>query len=210
MTRLPVYDDGVVHVEDVRAALRPKTKLIWMETPSNPLVKVVDIAAVCEIARQAGATTMLDNTWATPALQRPLDLGVDIALHSTTKYFGGHSDVMGGALIFKKSDQVYEACKHARHVLGSVPAPFNSWLVMRGIRTLACRMRVHSDNGMAVAAGLEGHTALSQIHYPGLKDDPGHAVAKKQMSSFGGMMSIRVKGGRDAAMKVVARAARKA
>src|SRR5206468_11585953 len=130
---------------------------------------------------------------------------VDIALHSTTKYFGGHSDVMGGALIFKKSDQVYEACKHARHVLGSVPAPFNSWLVMRGIRTLACRMRVHSDNGMAVAAGLEGHTALSQIHYPGLKDDPGHAVAKKQMSSFGGMMSIRVKGGRDAAMKVVAR-----
>lgn len=190
---------------NVRAALRPKTKLIWMETPSNPLLKIVDIAAICALARKAGATTMLDNTWATPALQRPLDLGADIALHSTTKYFGGHSDVMGGALIFKKKDSVYEACRHTRHVMGSVPSPFNSWLVMRGIRTLACRMRAHSDNGMAVAAGLEGNPALSQIHYPGLKSDPGYAVAKKQMSGFGGMMSIRVKGGRDAAMKVVSR-----
>jgi len=200
------YSASIVDMSDlanVLAAFTPKTKLIWMETPSNPLLKIVDIAAVSEIARKAGALTMLDNTWATPALQRPLDLGVDIALHSTTKYFGGHSDVMGGALIFKKSDQAYEACKHARHVLGAVPSPFNCWLVMRGIRTLACRMRVHSENGMAVATGLDGNPALSQIHYPGLKSDAGHAIAKKQMSGFGGMMSIRLKDGRDAAMKVV-------
>jgi len=202
------YSTSIVDMSDIaniRGALTSKTKLIWMETPSNPLVKVVDIAAICEIARKAEATTMLDNTWATPALQRPLELGADIALHSTTKYFGGHSDVMGGALIFKKKNAAYEACKHARHVMGPVPSPFNSWLVMRGIRTLACRMRVHSENGMAVAAGLEGNTALSHIHYPGLKSDPGHAIAKKQMSGFGGMMSLRVKGGRDAAMKVVSR-----
>jgi cystathionine gamma-synthase len=202
------YSTSIVDMSDIaniRGALMPKTKLIWMETPSNPLVKVVDIAAICEIARKAEATTMLDNTWATPALQRPLELGADIALHSTTKYFGGHSDVMGGALIFKKKNAAYEACKHARHVMGPVPSPFNSWLVMRGIRTLACRMRVHSENGMAVAAGLEGNASLSHIHYPGLKSDPGHAIAKKQMSGFGGMMSLRVRGGRDAALKVVSR-----
>src|SRR3954470_1994098 len=194
------FTSSVVDMSDVanvRAALTPKTKLIWMETPSNPLLKIVDIAAVCEAARKAGAITMLDNTWATPVLQRPLELGTDISMHSTTKYFGGHSDVMGGALMFAKKSEFFERCKHTRSVMGGVAAPFNSWLVMRGIRTLACRMRVHSDNGMAVAAGLEGNTALSQIHYPGLKSDPGHAIAKKQMSGFGGMMSIRVKGGRD-------------
>jgi cystathionine gamma-synthase len=190
---------------NVRAALTPSTKLIWMETPSNPQLKVVDIAAVCEIARKAGAFTLLDNTWATPALQRPLELGTDIAMHSTTKYFGGHSDVMGGALMFAKKNEFFEKCKHTRSLMGGVPSPFNSWLVMRGIRTLACRMRVHSDNGMAVAAGLEGHPALTKIHYPGLKSDAGYVIAKKQMSGFGGMMSLRVKGGLDAAMKVVSR-----
>jgi cystathionine gamma-synthase len=193
------------NVANVRAAVTPKTKLIWMETPSNPMLKIVDIAAVSEIARKSGAITLLDNTWATPVLQRPLELGTDISMHSTTKYFGGHSDVMGGALMFAKKNDFFERCKHTLHVMGSVPSPFNSWLVMRGIRTLACRMRVHSDNGMAVAAGLKGNAALSQIHYPGLESDPGHTVAKKQMSGFGGMMSIRVKGGRDAAMKVVSR-----
>jgi cystathionine gamma-synthase len=193
------------NVANVRAAVTPKTRLVWMETPSNPLLKIVDIAAVCEIARKAGAITLLDNTWATPALQRPLELGTDISMHSTTKYFGGHSDVMGGALMFAKKNEFFEKCKHTRHVMGGVPSPFNSWLVMRGIRTLACRMRVHSDNGMAIAAGLDGHPALSQIHYPGLKNDVGHGVAKKQMSGFGGMMSLRIKGGLEAAMKVVSR-----
>jgi cystathionine gamma-synthase len=130
---------------------------------------------------------------------------MDIAMHSTTKYFGGHSDVMGGALMFAKKDAFFETCKHTRSLMGGVPSPFISWLVMRGIRTLACRMRVHSENGMAVASGLDGHPALSQIHYPGLKNDVGHAVASKQMSGFGGMMSLRVKGGLDAAMKVVSR-----
>jgi cystathionine gamma-synthase len=202
------FSASIVDMSDpanVRAAVTSKTKLVWMETPSNPMLKVVDIAAACEIARKAGAITLLDNTWATPALQLPLELGTDISMHSTTKYFGGHSDVMGGALMFAKKNEFFERCKNTRHIMGGVASPFNSWLVMRGIRTLACRMRVHSDNGMAVASGLDGDPALSQIHYPGLKSDPGHAVAKKQMSGFGGMMSIRIKGGRDAAMKVVSR-----
>jgi len=192
-------------IANVRAAVTPKTKLIWMETPSNPLLKIVDIASICEIGKKAGAITMLDNTWATPVLQRPLDLGADIAMHSTTKYFGGHSDVMGGALMFAKKTSFFETCKHTRHLMGSVSSPFNSWLVLRGIRTLACRMRVHSDNGMAVATGLANVAALSHVYYPGLPDHPGHAIAKEQMSGFGGMISIRVKAGREAAMKIVSR-----
>jgi cystathionine gamma-synthase len=202
------FSASIVDMSDpsnVRAALTPKTKLIWMETPSNPQLKIVDIAAVCEIARKAGALTFVDNTWATPALQRPLDLGADIAMHSATKYFGGHSDVMGGTLMFAKKDEFYEKCHHTRSHMGGVLSPFNAWLILRGIRTLACRMRVHTDNAMAIAAALDGHPALSQIHYPGLGSDPGHAVAKKQMSGFGGMMSIRVKAGRDAAMQVLSR-----
>jgi cystathionine gamma-synthase len=202
------FSVSIVDMSDtanVRSALTPKTRLIWMETPSNPQLKIVDIAAISEIAAKAGAFSLLDNTWATPALQRPLELGTGISMHSTTKYFGGHSDVMGGALMFAKKDDFFEKCKHTRSVMGGVPSPFNSWLVMRGIRTLACRMRVHSDNAMMIASALEGHPALSQIHFPGLKSDPGHRVAAKQMSGFGGMMSIRVKAGKDAAMKVVSR-----
>jgi len=199
---------SVVDMSDannVRAAVTPKTNLIWMETPSNPQLKIVDIAAVCEIARKAGALTFVDNTWATPALQRPLDLGADIAMHSATKYFGGHSDVMGGTLMFAKKNEIYERCHHTRSIMGGVLSPFNCWLIMRGLRTLACRMRVHCDNAMAIANALDGHPALSHIHYPGLGDDPGHAIAKKQMSAFGGMMSIRVKAGQDAAMKIVSK-----
>jgi len=202
------FSVSIVDMSDtanVRSALTPKTRLIWMETPSNPQLKVVDIAAISEIAAKAGAFSLLDNTWATPALQRPLELGTAISMHSTTKYFGGHSDVMGGALMYAKKDDFFEKCKHTRSVMGGVPSPFNSWLVMRGIRTLACRMRVHSDNAMVIASALEGHPALSQIHFPGLKSDPGHRVAAKQMSGFGGMMSLRVKAGKDAAMKVVSR-----
>src|SRR5882724_8044643 len=202
------FSVSIVDMSDtanVRSALTPKTRLIWMETPSNPQLKVVDIAAISEIAAKAGAFSLLDNTWATPALQRPLELGTGISMHSTTKYFGGHSDVMGGALMYAKKDDFFEKCKHTRSVMGGVPSPFNSWLVMRGIRTLACRMRVHSDNAMVIASALVGHPALSQIHFPGLKSDPGHRVAAKQMSGFGGMMSLRVKAGKDAAMKVVSR-----
>jgi len=197
---------SVVDMSDtnnVRAAVTPKTKLIWMETPSNPQLKIVDIAAICDIARKSGALTFVDNTWATPALQRPLDLGADIAMHSATKYFGGHSDVMGGTLMFAKKNEFYERCHHTRSIMGGVLSPFNCWLIMRGLRTLACRMRVHCDNAMAIANALDGHPALSRIHYPGLGDDPGHAVAKRQMSAFGGMMSIRVKAGQNAAMKIL-------
>jgi len=190
---------------NVQRAVTPQTKLIWMETPSNPQLKVVDIAAVCQIAKKAGAMTLVDNTWATPALQRPLQLGADLVFHSATKYFGGHSDVMGGTLMFAKKNEFYERCHHTRTIMGCVLSPFNAWLVLRGLRTLACRMRVHCDNAMKIAAALDGNPALSHIHYPGLGDDPGHAVAKKQMSAFGGMMSIRVKAGREAALKVLSR-----
>ena len=192
-------------LDNVRKAVTPNTKLIWMETPSNPQLKVVDIAAICEIAKKASALTMVDNTWATPALQRPLELGTDITFHSATKYFGGHSDVMGGALMFARKSDFYERCHHTRTLMGCVLSPFNAWLVLRGLRTLPCRMRVHSESAMNIAAALDGNPVLSHVHYPGLGDDPGHAIAKKQMSGFGGMMSIRVKAGREAALKVISK-----
>ena len=189
----------------VRAALRPHTRLIWAETPSNPLMQIVDLAALAEIARGAGARLVVDGTFATPALQRPLALGADAVLHSTTKYLGGHSDVQGGALVFREHDELAEAVAHNRKILGGVGSPFNSWLVLRGLRTLACRMERHCANGLALARALEAHPAVEAVHYPGLESHPGHAVARRQMSAFGGMLSLRVKGGRDAAVRAASR-----
>lgn len=189
----------------VRAAIRPTTRLVLLETPSNPLLKVTDIAAITALAREAGAATMVDSTFATPALTRPLSLGADIALHSTTKYMGGHSDVQGGALIFREKSDLFDKVAHIRHLLGAVASPFNCWLVLRGLRSLACRMATHSANGLAVAEALARHPAVSVVHYPGLASDPGHEVARRQMSSFGGMLSFRVHGGRDAALAVISR-----
>jgi len=183
------------------AALRPETRLVWIETPSNPLLKVVDVAAAAGLARDAGALSVLD----TPALQRALDLGVDVALHSTTKYFGGHSDVQGGALIFARRGELAARLEHLRHILGPVLAPFNAWLVLRGLRTLACRMAVQSATALAVARALAGHPALSHLYYPGLPSHPGHDVARRQMSAFGAMISFRAAGGREAALAAVAR-----
>jgi cystathionine gamma-synthase len=190
----------------LRAALRPNTRLVVIETPSNPLLNVVDLAGAIAIAREHGARTLVDNTFATPALQRPIEAGADVVLHSTTKYLGGHSDVQGGALVFARRDDLYEKTAHARHVLGPVASPFNSWLVLRGIRTLACRMAVQSASALAVARALEKHPAVAVVHYPGLASHPGHELARRQMSASGAMLSFRARGGRDAAIRAVGRA----
>ncbi len=192
--------------EALRAALRPgQTRLVQLETPSNPLMKVVDLEACLALCREAGAYTVVDSTFATPALQRPLALGADCVLHSTTKYFGGHSDVQGGALVFARRDATVDAVNHVRHVLGAVASPFNCWLVLRGIRTLACRMAAQTANAQKVAEALAAHPGVSRVHYPGLPDDPGHAVARRQMSGFGAMLSFRLRGGEEAALRVIAR-----
>ena len=187
----------------LQKALRPETKLVWLESPSNPLMKVTDLAAAAAQARAAGALVAVDNTFATPVLQRPLALGADVVLHATTKYIGGHSDVQGGALVFARKGPFFEKVLHARHILGAVASPFNSWLALRGLRTLAVRMERHSANALAVARALAAHKAVSAVHYPGLPSDSGHARAKKQMSAFGGMLSFHVKAGRQAAIAAV-------
>ncbi|HXO22564.1 MAG TPA: aminotransferase class I/II-fold pyridoxal phosphate-dependent enzyme, partial [Thermoanaerobaculia bacterium] len=189
----------------LRAACKPNTRFVWLETPSNPLLKVTDLAGAVAVARAAGAQTVVDNTFATPVLQRPIELGADVVLHATTKYFGGHSDVQGGALLFARKDDLYERTLHARHILGAVGSPFNSWLVLRGLRTLACRMAVHSAGALAVARALERFPAVSAVHYPGLPTHPGHEIAARQMSGFGGMLSFRARGGKEAALRAVSR-----
>jgi cystathionine gamma-synthase len=186
----------------VRAALTPATRLVWAESPSNPLMKVVDLAALAELAHGARAELLVDGTFATPLLQQPLALGADVVLHSTTKYLGGHSDVQGGALVLKRAGAVAERLAEVREILGAVGSPFNSWLVLRGLRTLACRVERQSANALALATALAGHPRLAAVHYPGLASDPGHAVARRQMRLFGGMLSIRVAGGRAAALAV--------
>jgi cystathionine gamma-synthase len=193
-------------LDAVRRALRPNTRLLFTESPSNPLLKIADLAAVAELAHSRGATLVVDGTFATPALQRPLELGADVVLHSTTKYLGGHGDVQGGALVFRQEDELAAQARHVRHVLGSVASPFNSWLVLRGLRTLACRVERQSANALAVAQALEATPAVEGVHYPGLASHPGHAIARRQMrGGFGGMLSFRVRGGRAAAVAVVKR-----
>ena len=168
-------------LKNVQDNLRSNTKVIWMETPSNPLMEIIDICSLAEISRQAGAKLVVDGTFATPFLQQPLKLGTDVVLHSTTKYLGGHSDVQGGALVFKTLDESFEQIQHIRKVLGGVGSPFNSWLVLRGIRSLACRMERHSSNALGIARRLEEHPSVERVHYPGLPSHPGYEIAKKQM-----------------------------
>src|SRR5213082_48712 len=185
----------------VKKALKPNTKLAWAETPSNPLLKVVDLAALAEIAHDAAAIFVCDNTWA-PVLQRPFDVGADLILHSTTKYFGGHCDVLGGIVVAKRDDEFSQRVRSIQYEGGAVPSPFDCWLILRGMRTLPWRMRAHSENAMKVAHFLAQHRKVARVHYPGLHTSPGHEIARKQMSMFGGMLSLEVKGGRDAALKV--------
>lgn len=192
-------------LNQVRAAVRPATRLVWVETPSNPLLKVTDIAAVAAIAHGAGARCAVDNTWATPIQQRPLELGADLVMHATTKYLGGHSDVLGGALVTRTADPFFERIRFLQANGGAVPAPFDCWLVLRGIQTLAYRVRAHAEHALRVARFLAEQPGIERVHYPGLEHHPGHAVASRQMRGFGGMLSIEVHGGEAAAFRLAAR-----
>jgi cystathionine gamma-synthase len=189
----------------VRAVLRPNTKVIWVETPSNPLLGITDIAALAQVAREAEALLVVDNTFASPYLQQPLALGADVVVHSTTKYMGGHSDVVGGALVAADATLGEELAYH-QNAMGAVAGPFDAWLVMRGVKTLAVRMDRHSENATRVAELLARHPRVTQVYYPGLPEHAGHEIAAKQMKAFGGMVSFRVAGGEAAAVEVCNRA----
>ena len=192
-------------LDEVRAAITPRTRLLWAETPSNPQLRVCDLAALAQLARERGLRLACDNTFATPALQNPLALGADVVMHSTTKYLGGHSDVLGGALVFAARDAWHDAVAHRRHVTGGVAAPFNCWLVLRGCRSLHARMAMHCANARRVAEFLATQDTLTHVFYPGLPTHPQHAIAARQMRDFGGMLSIRVGGGREAALRFASR-----
>lgn len=185
------------------AIITPKTKLVWIESPTNPLLQVLDIAAIAHIAHKHGAKLVVDNTFASPYLQQPLRLGADIVVHSTTKYLGGHSDVVGGAVIGSK--ELLEPIKFYQNAAGGVPGPFDCYLTLRGLKTLAIRMDKHASNAAELAAWLQKESTVEKVYYPGLTDHPGHAVAKKQMRNFGGMISMRLRGGADAAKKFFSR-----
>jgi cystathionine gamma-lyase len=186
----------------VEKALRPETKLVWIETPTNPMLTLSDIALLSEMARERGAVVTVDNTFASPYFQKPLSLGADIVVHSTTKYMGGHSDVIGGAVVTSNPDY-YEGMKFYQNAAGGVPGPFDSWIVLRGLKTLAVRMRQHEENAIAVAEFLRDHPQVETAHYPGLPSHPQHELAKRQMSGFSGMVSFTLKGGAEAAYAAV-------
>ncbi|TWH10822.1 cystathionine gamma-synthase [Rhodococcus rhodochrous J45] len=185
--------------DEVRAAVRPNTKLVWVETPTNPLLNIGDISALADIAHEGGAKIVVDNTFASPYLQQPLTFGADVVLHSTTKYIGGHSDVVGGALV-TNDEELDAAFAFLQNGAGAVPGPFDAFLTLRGIKTLAVRMEKHSDNAEKLVDFLSGHSAVSKVLYPGLESHPGHEYAAKQMRRFGGMISVRLTGGRQAAL----------
>lgn len=184
--------------------ITPATKLIWVETPSNPLLKLIDIAALAEIAHKRGVLLVVDNTFASPYFQQPLNLGADLVVHSTTKYIGGHSDVVGGAVV-TSNEEIYEKLKFYQNAAGAVPAPFDSWLFLRGIKTLKLRMEAHEKNALRVAEFLASHPYVERVYYPGLPSHPQHALAKRQMRGFGGMVSFEIAGGLPAVEQFIAR-----
>jgi len=181
------------NIAGYKAAIRPNTKLLWLETPTNPLLRLIDIAAVAKIAHQHNLLVVVDNTFASPYFQQPLNLGADIVVHSTTKYINGHSDVIGGVIV-TNNDDVYQSIKFYENAAGGVPAPFDSWLTLRGIKTLAVRMRQHEENARAIAHFLSEHPRVEKVYYPGLVTHPDHELAKRQMRGFGGMVSFQFKG----------------
>ena len=201
---VPIEVD-MANLDAVRAACAQPLAMLWIETPSNPLLKVCYIAALAALGHAAGAVVVADNTFATPLLQRPLALGADIVMHSTTKYFGGHSDVLGGALVFARNDALAQRVAHRLHVTGGVMAPFSAWLTLRGCRSLGARMAMHCANARAVATFLSTHPRIARVNWPGLPAHPGHAIAARQMRDFGAMLSIQLHGGRDAALAVAGR-----
>ncbi len=202
---LVVETVDMADLDAVRAACATPLAMLWIETPSNPLLKVCDIAALADIGHAAGALMVVDNTFATPLLQRPLALGADIVMHSTTKYFGGHSDVLGGALVFARADDFANKVAHRLHVTGAVLAPFSAWLILRGCRSLGARMAMHCANARRLAEFLATHPAVERVNWPGLPAHPGHAVAARQMRDFGAMLSVELRGGREAALAVAGR-----
>ncbi|WP_440901441.1 cystathionine gamma-synthase [Actinosynnema sp.] len=195
---------AISDVDAVRAAIRPSTKLVWVETPTNPLLNIADIALLADATRDAGVTLVVDNTFASPYLQNPLDLGADVVMHSTTKYLGGHSDLIGGALV-TSDEELDTKFAFLQNGSGAVPSPFDAWLTLRSLKTLQVRMEKHSDNAEAVAQALSAHPKVERVLYPGLPEHPGHETAAKQMRRFGGKVSFRVKGGEQAALAVCAR-----
>ena len=194
----------MTNLDEIKQAVRPQTKLFWVETPSNPRLKITDIAQIVQVAHAAGAICACDNTWA-PIVQRPLDLGADLVVHATTKYLGGHSDVTGGVAIAKTKTDFFERVREIQTTGGAVPSPFDCWLVLRGMRSLPWRMRAHSENALKVATWLADHPRVEAVHYPGLASHAGHEIAARQMSAFSGMLSFEVKGGREAALGVAAK-----
>jgi cystathionine gamma-synthase len=190
-------------LDAIRAAITPRTRLVLVETPTNPLLSIADIAAIAQLARESSSKVMVDNTFASPALQQPLTLGADVVLHSTTKYIGGHSDVVGGALV-TNDEELDGAFGFLQNGAGAVPGPFDAYLTIRGLKTLVLRMQRHSENAAAIAEFLAEHPAVSSVLYPGLPTHPGHEIAARQMSGFGGMVSVRMRGGRQAAEKLCA------
>jgi len=189
----------------VREAMRSSTRLVWVETPSNPLLKITDLAEVANIAHAAGALCACDNTWASPLLQQPLLLGADLVMHSTTKYLGGHEDVLGGVVVSKEDSGFFRRIRLIQNTFGAVPSPFDCWLVLRGIRTLHLRMAAHGERAMKISRVLQGSPRVESVHYPGLESHPGYVIASRQMSGFGGMLSFQVTGGIEAAMRAAAR-----
>lgn len=190
--------------ENVRRAMTPKTKCVWIETPSNPLLNIVDIAAICDVARAGGAISIADNTFLSPYLQRPFELGCDIVVHSTTKYLNGHSDVVGGCVITRHKEHA-ERVSYLVNALGLACSPFDAWLVLRGVKTLGPRMEAHQRGAMAVAKFLDAHARVEHVYYPGLPDHPQHELARRQQRGFGAMLSFDLKGGRPAVEKVLER-----
>ena len=188
-------------LDALRRAVRPDTKLVWAETPSNATLKLTDLAAVGEIAHAQGALFACDNTWA-PLIQRPFTFGADLVMHSTPKYFGGHSDVLSGAVVAREENEFFQRIRELQKLAGAVPGPFECWLIHRGIHTLPVRMRAHCDNALQVAEFLDSHPGVTRVHYPGLISHPQHDLARRQMQQFGGMISFELKGDRAAAMEL--------
>jgi len=195
----------MTNLDALQASIRPHTRLVWFETPSNPLMKIIDLAAVGEIARKTKAITVCDSTFATPVLQRPLDHAIDMVMHSTTKYLNGHSDAVGGALIRRDENYLFERARKAQRIGGISPSPFDCWLTLRGLQTLPWRVRAQAGHALRLARWLESHEHVEQVHYPGLESSPWHSLAARQMNGFGGMLSFQVRGSQKEAMAVAAR-----
>lgn len=195
----------MTNMAEIEAATNSDTRLIWIETPSNPLMRITDIGAVTGFAKKRGMITIVDNTWPTPVNQRPLELGADLVLHSTSKYFGGHSDIIGGAIVTKSADEMFDRIRLNQRMGGSIPSPRDCWLLSRSTRTLPYRMRGHNEHAETVAKFLQDHPVVKEVYYPGLESHPGHAVAKKQMDGFGGMISFLVGASEKEAIQMVGR-----